>query len=367
MIRGKSELGNVLVPREFFAIGWRYAMKNNMNSNEQLLRKGVCALLQRTSLKNVVVLIAIVGLICGSNFYKISANDIDSTLPSLSGDNIRNDTPSEMTTSTGIELILVPSGEYTVSYRKYKGVEIPDDIDPRGDLVSSAMAAAAGLIPKSPSNPVRVIFKTESCRVVISEPFYLGKYPVTQRQWKEIMGNNPSRYGGNPDNPVENVSWDDANEFIRRINSLESTDRYRLPTSAQWEHAMRAGTETAYFWGDEISDVGKYVWFAGNSGGGTHPVGMKLPNRWKLHDMMGNVYEWVEDTFDPEYRRYAKSVTTEPVVVDPIEPAHPEERIHMLRGGAWSAQILGTMTTVGRGDAVPEGGKFGFRIALSVD
>ncbi len=162
--------------------------------------------------------------------------------------------------------------------------------------------------------------------VTISQPFYLGRYEVTQAQWQAVMGNNPSKFKGN-DRPVENVSWDDVQQFIQKLNEKEkqaSGTLYRLPTEAEWEYAARAGTTTRYSFGDEASQLGDYAWYGKNAGNTTHPVGQKKPNPWGLHDMHGNVWEWVQDwhgDYPPE------SVT------DPTGPATGVLRV--LRGGSW--------------------------------
>jgi formylglycine-generating enzyme required for sulfatase activity len=111
--------------------------------------------------------------------------------------------------------------------------------------------------------------------VCISKPFYLGQYEVTQGQWQAIVGNNPSRFKGDVKLPVESVSWEDVQEFIRRLNAREGGSRYRLPTEAEWEYAARAGTTTHYSFGDDPGRLGDYAWVDDNAGGETHPVGHK--------------------------------------------------------------------------------------------
>ncbi|WP_226990687.1 formylglycine-generating enzyme family protein [Methanosarcina acetivorans] len=137
-------------------------------------------------------------------------------------------------------------------------------------------------------------------KVTIENSYYLGKYEVTQEQWKSVMGNNPSHFKGD-DLPVENVSWYDVQEFINKLNEMEGTDKYRLPSEAEWEYACRAGTTTRYFFGDDESKLGDYAWYWNNSDRKTHPVGQKKPNSWGLYGMSGNVLEWCQDKWHDNY------------------------------------------------------------------
>ena len=167
---------------------------------------------------------------------------------------------------------------------------------------------------------------SEKHQVTISSPFYMQTTEVTQGQWQRVMGNNPSRFkDGGGDCPVEQVSWNDVQEFIRKLNGLEGTDKYRLPTEAQWEYAARSGGKKEEWAGtSNESSLGSYAWYDANSGGKTHPVARKQPNGLGLFDMSGNVWEWCQDW----YGNYpAGSVT------DPEGPSSGSFRV--LRGGSW--------------------------------
>jgi len=115
-------------------------------------------------------------------------------------------------------------------------------------------------------------------QLTVLKPFFMAVYPVTQEQYKVVMGKNPSTLKG-AGKPVETVSWDDAVAFCKRA-SAKTGKTFRLPTEAEWEYSCRAGTETRYFFGDDEKDLGDYAWFRGNSNGTTHPVGEKKPNAW---------------------------------------------------------------------------------------
>jgi formylglycine-generating enzyme required for sulfatase activity/tetratricopeptide (TPR) repeat protein len=138
-------------------------------------------------------------------------------------------------------------------------------------------------------------------RVRIGQPFYMGKYEVTQDQWQAVMGENPSYFkdcGG--DCPVERVPWEDCQSFCRKLSSRVGKE-IRLPSESEWEYACRAGTTTRYSFGDSDSALGSYAWYDKNSGFKTHRVGGKQANGWGLYDMHGNVWEWCEDWYHDNY------------------------------------------------------------------
>jgi formylglycine-generating enzyme required for sulfatase activity len=126
--------------------------------------------------------------------------------------------------------------------------------------------------------------------------FYMGIYEVTQKQYQSIMNANPSNFIGD-NHPVEQVSWDDAQEFIKRLNA-RTGKRYRLPTEAEWEYAAREGTKRSRYDYSGSGDIEEVAWYTANSGSETHPVGQKNPNAVGIYDMTGNVWEWCQDCYD---------------------------------------------------------------------
>jgi formylglycine-generating enzyme required for sulfatase activity len=215
--------------------------------------------------------------------------------------------------------------------------------------------------------------------VIITHSFYLGRFEVTQKEWLALMDDNPSANQGCGANcPVANVSWDEVQEFIRRLNEQDPGHGYRLPTEAEWEYAARAGEASALL-KEPVDNVG---WYAANSGNKqidsvqlwrndpqkygeemesnhnrSHEVGKKKPNRWGLYDMFGNVWEWVSDFYDASYYQYSPKK-------DPAGPEIGTERV--LRGGSYDHNSL-LNAAVTRVKYVPSGKSpsFGFRLLVS--
>jgi len=200
--------------------------------------------------------------------------------------------------------------------------------------------------------------------VTLSEGFYLGKFEVTQAQYEAVMTANadglsatPSDFGGYPNYPVEQVSWDDVQVFLSRLNNLESANipagwAYVLPTEAQWEYACRAGTTTDYSWGDDIN--ASQANYSDSNNNRPLNVGQYAPNPWGFFDMHGNVWEWTADW-------YGAYPTGNPVV-DPTGPASGSNRV--LRGGSWSSD--GTSLRSAKRDATPSprANILGFRVGF---
>ena len=204
-------------------------------------------------------------------------------------------------------------------------------------------------------------------RVTIAYQYYLGKFEVTQSQWVKVMGSNPSQFLGDDRRPVERVSWDDCQEFCRRVSRM--TGRIvRLPSAAEWEHACRAGTNTVWHFGNDSNELSKYAWHSvkeatpgafpfattiptlppANADGHTHPVGLKLPNQWGLYDMYGNVQEWCLDVHDPR---------------GPVDPRNPTDgspwtfggaKTHLLCGSPWGTEVLQSTVTAAYWAELPD-------------
>jgi len=195
-------------------------------------------------------------------------------------------------------------------------------------------------------------------QVMLTKPFYIGVYEVTNAQWRRVMGGVPSKWRDD-DRPVERVSEKDVAAFCQKLSALpeerEAGLVYRLPTEAEWEYACRAGKPTEYSFGDEESSLGEYGWFDGNSGQQTHPVGQKKPNAWGLFDMHGNVWEWCSDW----YGDYLNGEAT-----DPTGPSSGPYR--GFRGGGWGdAAINCTSALRIREKRLSQPDSQGFRLVCS--
>jgi formylglycine-generating enzyme required for sulfatase activity len=212
-------------------------------------------------------------------------------------------------------------------------------------------------------------------KVTITKAFEIGKHEITLAQWEAVMGTSPFKILPRSNNFYEmpgmatritkpnhpaTVSWQDAQDFIKKLNEKEGQNRYRLPTEAEWEYAARAGTTTNYSFGDNVSDLGKYAWFGEDfKTGGTHPVGQKEPNAWGLYDVHGNVWEWVQDLYDTDYYKRSPAI-------DPQGPSKGNG--HTVRGGSWHSTSKGWHTAIRKGyETNYRGISIGFRLVRNVE
>jgi eukaryotic-like serine/threonine-protein kinase len=213
-----------------------------------------------------------------------------------------------------LTMVLIPPGEFMMGSSE----------EERARFLEEARAGKESIAI------IRIPSEGPQHRVRITRPFYLGKYEVTQAQWQAVLGNNPSQFKDNPMHPVEQVSWNDIQLFLAKVNEGGSAGpmEFALPTEAQWEYACRAGTTGYWHSGDSEDGLQHFGWHRRNSGGKTHPVGELRSNRFGLYDMHNNVWEWCADWYTADY--YAKSP-----VDDPTGPSADSRRV--LRGGGWGS------------------------------
>lgn len=246
--------------------------------------------------------------------------------------------PVEYKNTLGMKFRLIPPGEFQMG-------STPEEIDAKLKLVGDDQTLQECIQNEGPQH-----------RVILTRPYYLSTTEVTQADYQRVMGQNPSFFSPGGDGkelvahldsgklPVEHVSWNDATEFCNRLSLQErrkpyyhqtgnavvslAITGYRLPTEAEWEYACRAGTTTRYWSGNQASDLAHVGWSQENSGKRTHVVGELQPNPFGLYDMHGNVWEWVEDCWDPLfYRSCAASIAVDP------QPESLSESARLQRGG----------------------------------
>jgi formylglycine-generating enzyme required for sulfatase activity len=232
------------------------------------------------------------------------------------------------TNSIGMKFVLIPAGSFMMGS--------PPDESSRGD-------------------------DERQHRVTLTKGFYMGVTEVTQRQWRQIMGNNPSHFQDcGAECPVEFVSWNDCQEFVQRLNQSEVGNGYRLPTEAEWEYACRAGSITGFANGSitqtgcgHDANLDVMGWYCGNSGKKPHPVAQRKPNAFGLYDMHGSIWEWCQDWY---------GIYPSGHVSNPTGPSSGSYRV--LRGGGWHEDVEGcrSATRVGRSPG-SMAGTIGFRLA----
>ena len=242
------------------------------------------------------------GIALGENLTTTYRGD-PSGVPAVAGmDSLSRPIFSALTNLVGIKMVLVPPGSFVMG--------APE------------------------SEPSQEANERPVHRVTITRPFFISACPITQGQFKRVMGHNPSYFsiknGGSEDHPVETVSWHDVRSFCDWLSALDTElmegQRYRLPTEAEWEYACRAGGQGAYTFGNDPSALLSFGWYRENSGGMTQATGQLRPNAWGLYDMHGNVWQWCKDFYKGKY--YAESVTE-----DPKGPRCGRYRV--VRGGSW--------------------------------
>jgi formylglycine-generating enzyme required for sulfatase activity len=212
------------------------------------------------------------------------------------------------TNKIGMQFVLIKPGNMivgkfqpTVGDKDFRGSPLPENL-----VKESKRLAANDAMP--------------GFNVAINQSFYIGKFEITQQQWQKVMDNNPSVFknDSSSNHPVENITWNDAQAFIKRLNAIDKNNIYRLPTEFEWEYAARAGAQDDIPW--------KEIQASAVLGGKTpRNVGTKKPNAWGLYDMLGNVWEWVDDFYN------------EKIFADPIPPKAGKE--HVLKGSSFTGDV----------------------------
>ncbi|MFT5412544.1 MAG: sulfatase activating formylglycine-generating enzyme [Verrucomicrobiales bacterium] len=170
---------------------------------------------------------------------------------------------------------------------------------PNGETLVMKYCPGGKFTMGSPAGEENRLDNEDQVEVELSSHYWMAETECTQAQWVALMGTNPSKFKGER-LPVETVSWDDAQAYVSKLNETVKPPagwKWSLPSEAQWERACRAGTTTAFCFGDDDKELTDYVWFSNNSEQHIHPVRTKKPNPWGLHDMHGNVFEWCEDYY----------------------------------------------------------------------
>lgn len=247
------------------------------------------------------------------------------------------------TNAIGMEFVLIKPGTMQVGAFHPSAPE-PPQTSQKNNLgwTANDYRLAAGMAKKATQKGFPVTLK---------QAYYIGKFEVTQAQWQKVMGSNPSIFQGNKvaDNadqhPVDNVTWGDVQQFLKRLNQLDKAHRYRLPTEFEWEYAARAGASDDIAWSEirEVAQLGTRT---------TNRVGQKKPNAWGLYDTLGNVWEWVQDVYN------------EKQFADPTPPRAGNQ--HVLKGASFVGDVKNaTYFTHAAGPS--NGWDVGFRVVVEVN
>jgi formylglycine-generating enzyme required for sulfatase activity len=252
--------------------------------------------------------------------------------------------------SVGMEFVFIKPGTFVAGRFQPTYPKPGDRANSDEGTYSADEYKRAEMMAKRDSRPG---FKVE-----IKKPFFIGRYELTQEQWKKVMGSNPSVFQGDKisadgeRHPVENITWNDAQQFIKKLNAMDRKRTYRLPTEFEWEYAARAGATDDISW-EEIrlqAQLGTKT---------TNVVGQKKPNEWGLYDMLGNVWEWTSSIYKPY-----------PYVATDGREADSPNADHVLRSGGWDNNFNGAFTTSARtspnSSDAPQAIAIGFRCARSV-
>ena len=236
-----------------------------------------------------------------------------------------------------------------------RGQEVPGEtltIDLDGGVSMVLVRIPAGTFDMGDLTGVCTDAERPVHTVTISQPFYLGKYEVTETQWQAVLGPDPMLF--DRDNfPVEQLSWNDCQAFCQAVQT-QTGYAVRLPTEAEWEYACRAGTTTDYYFGNDAAQLGEYAWYWDNSGIRLHEVGGRLPNALGLYDMYGNASEWVQDW----YGDYPATAQTDP-------QGAPSGDYRVIRGGSCCSYDYGCYSAYRHGGTRPNHSRAhsGFRVA----
>ncbi|MCW8931035.1 MAG: SUMF1/EgtB/PvdO family nonheme iron enzyme [Gammaproteobacteria bacterium] len=293
-------------------------------------------------------------------------------------------TPLRVSSKSTSNSIKLPKTNILVEYSKEKNIPplINEKIEPIIDMQFVNIKAGCFIMGSSPLEDGR-LNDEKSHNVCLSKDYWIAKYEVTQAQWEKVMGSNPSFFKGcGGDCPVERVSWNEVQGFIFKLN-LQTGQKYRLPTEAEWEYAARAGTKSSTYIGNSellgqnnASKLNDIAWYSGNSavdyrGGqycedwdekefdavrcGVHPVGQKQANQWHIYDMIGNVWEWTNDV-------YGYLSTKD--VVDPIGAEKGNKSV--VKGGSWEGSLSQNRSAARYGFAKNKKmDKVGFRLVIT--